>query len=1186
MSDEVEIHFGATTDGLDEASDQSVKDIQKVQEAQRVASEAIASYQAKVTAAVEAATRQQELANIQAAAAITRASETAVIAVNRQIEAEERLKATKAVVSTAQASGADVTPAMTRAVDQAQAAYNRQSDAAMRASQAVQVAEENAARVAEQSATRVANAKSKLEAVAQRQADVEAKAASQIAAIQEKAEAQRAAAIKKAADAAVKAREEEAARVQKAAQKEADAVWAAWQKEQEATEKAIAAAKKRSEADEAAAQKAQNAYNRVGSSMADFGKKLGLSGNATQNLSYQINDVVSGLLSGQRPFQILMQQGPQITQAFGGVGKTMTALRGILFGSVGVWLAVAAAVGLAIKAAWDYTKAQDEVKASLVGAGAASGLTRDQFNDLAESAAKAGDVSVAAARNMGIAFLNTGKIGGEMFGKLVGLSKDYQFAMGVNAKQATTDLGAAFADPIKGAADLNDKLGFLDYKTQQHIKDLVEQGRQLEAQQLLFDRLSQRLAGAADQANWLAKAWDSVATAASNAWNAMGQALTGGSDAQKLADLQARRQRVQNDRDALPKWMQGYDNSTLAWYDKEIAKINERGAAAKKAEQDIATNRKSQQIGSLVDTIGPKASQVQSLQNQITALQDLSKDSAALSASGKTQAEVNGAIAEAQRKIVQLQKLPKTQYGQGKGPASDFQMWQEQLQQMTITSGDFFANQTEAELKFWQTKLGLTKTGTKEWVQVQTQIYNAQKTLATEGAQEEMANFDFRIQQAGLNKDAALAIENEKLARVKTLWGEESKQFRDEQRRQVAMVQDAEQEKLRIQQTALQQKMNAAIDSARTDSEIAAAEANAAQQHIEAMASMRMITDITAISMRNDTARKLIQIQMDQADKEYQIKLKELQDELALENLKPEARAKINSEIEALEAAHANNMRSLTVQMTNADKTAADQRLQAQRAVVAPWTEAATQMFTSWAAGVQTLGDAWNQFGRFILQKMTQWCADIVTNWVMAQLGMTTATATGVATRTATEAAGAAATKGISATSALVQIGHKAAVAAAGAYSAIASIPFVGPVLAPIAAAAALAGVLAIGQRIFSARGGKDRVANDGDMYELHKDETVLSAPFANGLRNMISNFSQFTPGNVGGTSAASAAASAGREARSQTTNNASGDNHFNYSPTVNAPPSRTLDQLLSEEGSTMRKWMRIQFRENNFKGA
>lgn len=75
--------------------------------------------------------------------------------------------------------------------------------------------------------------------------------------------------------------------------------------------------------------------------------------------------------------------------------------------------------------------------------------------------------------------------------------------------------------------------------------------------------------------------------------------------------------------------------------------------------------------------------------------------------------------------------------------------------------------------------------------------------------------------------------------------------------------------------------------------------------------------------------------------------------------------------------------------------------------------------------------------------------------------------------------------------------------AAAGAWSAISSIPYVGPFLAPAVAAGVLASVIGLGSKVASAAGGWETVPHD-QMAMIHKDEQILPASYATGLRQLI----------------------------------------------------------------------------------
>lgn len=100
-------------------------------------------------------------------------------------------------------------------------------------------------------------------------------------------------------------------------------------------------------------------------------------------------------------------------------------------------------------------------------------------------------------------------------------------------------------------------------------------------------------------------------------------------------------------------------------------------------------------------------------------------------------------------------------------------------------------------------------------------------------------------------------------------------------------------------------------------------------------------------------------------------------------------------------------------------------------------------------------------------------------------------------------AEGVVATVAMNAWAALRVVAMKAAEAAAGAWAAISGIPFVGPFLAPAAAAAALAGVLSLAGSIHSAAGGFDVPAGLNPITQLHQKEMVLPQQYADVIRGM-----------------------------------------------------------------------------------
>ncbi|MDE2426903.1 MAG: phage tail length tape measure family protein [Elusimicrobia bacterium] len=159
--------------------------------------------------------------------------------------------------------------------------------------------------------------------------------------------------------------------------------------------------------------------------------------------------------------------------------------------------------------------------------------------------------------------------------------------------------------------------------------------------------------------------------------------------------------------------------------------------------------------------------------------------------------------------------------------------------------------------------------------------------------------------------------------------------------------------------------------------------------------------------------------------------------------------------------------------------------------------------------GTQTLRQGIANILQSILASYVQQGLASLTNHIINEQAKTAATAAGAAERATIEAGAAAKSKAADAATGKSQITSAAATGAAKAYQAIVGIPYVGPILAPIAADVAFAGIEAFAGSIASARGGWERVPFDGAMTVLHQDEMVLPAHVANPIRQMAAGGGQ-----------------------------------------------------------------------------
>ncbi len=138
---------------------------------------------------------------------------------------------------------------------------------------------------------------------------------------------------------------------------------------------------------------------------------------------------------------------------------------------------------------------------------------------------------------------------------------------------------------------------------------------------------------------------------------------------------------------------------------------------------------------------------------------------------------------------------------------------------------------------------------------------------------------------------------------------------------------------------------------------------------------------------------------------------------------------------------------------------------------------------------------------------------------VTGQAAQTGAVVAGETLKTSATASGSLIRLGIKAAETIKTIMMYAWEAMAGAFKAMVSIPYIGPILAVGAGAAALALVGGIAGKVKSARGGYDIPAGVNPVTQLHEEEMVLPKQHANTIRALGKSMAN---GGVGSDAAAS----------------------------------------------------------------
>ena len=152
----------------------------------------------------------------------------------------------------------------------------------------------------------------------------------------------------------------------------------------------------------------------------DASNRAGLSAKAmtaaTRQLPAQFTDIFTGLVSGQSPMSVFIQQGGQIKDVFGGVGPALRAVGGYVLGLLNpVTLAIAAlsALGLGFFKGGQESK---EFNRAIELSGNASGVTADQLNTLAARMGTLAGITRGQAAGALAEFVSQGVRGGAALG--------------------------------------------------------------------------------------------------------------------------------------------------------------------------------------------------------------------------------------------------------------------------------------------------------------------------------------------------------------------------------------------------------------------------------------------------------------------------------------------------------------------------------------------------------------------------------------------------------------------------------------------------------------------------------------------------------------------------------------------------------------------------------------------------
>ncbi|EOD8901045.1 phage tail length tape measure family protein [Klebsiella pneumoniae] len=147
--------------------------------------------------------------------------------------------------------------------------------------------------------------------------------------------------------------------------------------------------------------------------------------NAMRMIPAQMTDIVVGLSTGQSPFMVLMQQGGQLKDMFGGIGPAIKGVGTYVMGLVNPYSVAAASVGLLTYAVYQN---RQEIDAATKIATSSLGANGDAAERLALNMVAISDKTGQTINEVGSMFITTNDGASEAINKLIDVGFSYDEA--------------------------------------------------------------------------------------------------------------------------------------------------------------------------------------------------------------------------------------------------------------------------------------------------------------------------------------------------------------------------------------------------------------------------------------------------------------------------------------------------------------------------------------------------------------------------------------------------------------------------------------------------------------------------------------------------------------------------------------------------------------------------------------
>lgn len=379
---------------------------------------------------------------------------------------------------------------------------------------------------------------------------------------------------------------------------------------------------------------------------------------AMRTLPAQFTDIATQLAGGQSPFLILLQQGGQIKDQFGGVKGALTGVGDYLRTLIGfvnpLTLSLAGlTVGAgALAVAW-YQGSQEasEFNRQLLLTGSYTGKTSSDLANMAERiGGSAGKISVAAQAIA--AALGTGAFKGNALETIAASAVAMQSATGQAIDKTIADFKRLADDPVKASIALNEQYHYLNATIYDQIVALQKQGDATGAAKLAMDTYASAMKSRSSQIKEnlgdIERLWKAIKDSAASAWDQM---LNVGRQVTPEDTLKGLRERLKAQRETL-KTLQGSAAASPDYgYGRQSSNFQDAAAAQRRKDQEALVASTKSQISALEKTLALQTQAAEQKEKEAEANQ---RD---LEASQRRNANLEQYETNAMKRAAELKKL-------------------------------------------------------------------------------------------------------------------------------------------------------------------------------------------------------------------------------------------------------------------------------------------------------------------------------------------------------------------------------------------------------------------------------------------------------------------------------------------------------------------------------------------------